>query len=165
MRSPIVIALLAGAAHAVPHPPEGKGDPNLDGDANEAGEPAKCAKCPLHNHEAAHPPPSGDSLGSLLGGGPPPILPYGAEAPVGNVDISTAPCDGAGSWEAQESAEAKSGRSCASLSKVVSLKSAAPAEASSQDAKGATPWPESILAPPWPGCGRHGLSMREDATV
>ena len=89
MRSPIVIALLAGAAHAVPHPPEGKGDPNLDGDANEAAEPAKCAKCPLHNHEAAHPPPSGDSLGELLGGGPPPILPYGAEAPVGNVDIST----------------------------------------------------------------------------
>ena len=86
MRSPVVIALLAGAAQAVPHPPEGQGE---EAHGDEPEEPAKCAKCPLHNHQAAHPPPSGDSLGSLLGGGPPPILPYGAEAPVGNVDIST----------------------------------------------------------------------------
>eukprot|EP01050_Picozoa_sp_SAG11_P019310 SAG11_NODE_3055_length_2725_cov_1.795126_3_plen_262_part_00 len=48
----------------------------------------KCAAC---EHAHAHHPPPGDAgnLGGMLGGGPPLVTPYVAEAPVGGINIST----------------------------------------------------------------------------
>ena len=82
----VCLRRLLPLAAAVPH----VGLPGVHPPAAPPQPPAeKCAKCPVRAHQAHHPPPSTEGVANLLGKGPPPIMAYGAEAPIGGVDIAT----------------------------------------------------------------------------